>query len=454
MGFSKNLSSFFLVTILAILLYRFQKKDDIPPPRNLPYAVVDNFLTDEQLVKMRSLWEKHFPVIQAAQVDWPSIPSIGEDVDPLPDGRCPSPYLILHEELNKCMTPVRVDLAHHYSFTGGYNGWKEKFGRLLSRSLTFAHHEFFENDPHEEFRRLYEDETPFYEVGKTLCPKTHPYVLPFQTSLHLHLPGQNIPQHFDIPYFRGLTRRVYPHYLLIAMGESGLFEEYRIPIIQSMTYIHDWNPLNTSEDTFTNENGDNFKTSNIGGDIIFYVNGSSYDPVVKMILPKRSVFIDGTRTVHTSSTYKSHLPPPKFDKNLPQKLIWNNQVQKWQIFINGSATSQYYGWNEIRATVAWRAGCFKDENDANNYDSKMVNSSMDLDFILDTLQNDMIKKGIISESKLNKLSKLKLIKLILSTYIKYPKPGLSYISFNYCVLLQLLPNNRWLNSLTSLACPM
>jgi len=443
-----------LIVILSVVFMKVEKKKNLTPPKKLPYEVVDDFITDEQMLKLRSLWIKHFPVMSAGQVDWPLTPSIGEDVDPLPNGRCPSPYLILNENLHKCIVPVRVDLAQHYSFTGGYNGWKEKFTRLLSRSLIFVHHEFFEKNPYEEFRTLYEDETSFYEVGKKVCPPTHPHILPFQVSLHLQLPGQNIPPHLDIPYYYGISRRIYPHYLLLAMDEIGLIEDYRVPIIQSMTYIHDWNPLNTTLDQHTNENDPNFKSSKTGGDIIFYVNGSSYGPVVKMTLPKRTVIIDGTRVVHTSSTFKPYLNPPKFDQNLPQKLIWNNSSQKWQLYINGTSTNQYYGWSDIRATVAWRAGCFKTEYDAHHYDSKMINSSMSLNFVLNSITSDMIKKGVITQNKLHHLPKLDLIKLILSTYIKYPKPALSNISFNYCVIFQLLPNYQWLLYFTNIICPM
>ena len=43
---------------------------------------------------------------------------------PLPDGRCPHPYLVKRKEEDVCYLPGRIDMFPHYAMTGGMYGAK------------------------------------------------------------------------------------------------------------------------------------------------------------------------------------------------------------------------------------------------------------------------------------------------------------------------------------------
>jgi hypothetical protein len=47
------------------------------------------------------------------------------------------------------------------------------------------------------------------------------------------------PTHVDIPTFRGATRDQYPLPFLVAMGNSGLFENWRVVQAGALTWFYD-----------------------------------------------------------------------------------------------------------------------------------------------------------------------------------------------------------------------
>lgn len=72
---------------------------------------------------------------------------------------------------------------------------------------------------------------------------------------------------------------------------------------------------------------------------------------------------------------------------------------------------------------------------------------MTLDYILDTLKADLIKRGKLQKNQ--EISRLDLALLILDTYSQYPPPPNSLIPINYCMLGKLYP---WTDTLFSLIC--
>ena len=54
----------------------------------------------------------------------------------------------------------------------------------------------------------------------------------FQLDILLILPGQELPMHLNVPYFWGADRNSLPHWLLVVMKNSGLFEDIFIPQVQ------------------------------------------------------------------------------------------------------------------------------------------------------------------------------------------------------------------------------
>merc|ERR1719295_1709100 len=232
---------FRLVSMLVIFVaYRYNQptspaKD--PPHR---YRVLDEFLSDEQHRTLMTLFEemRDFP---DAKQDWTSTKwiSVGEDYEPSPDGSCPQTYTILNTQTNRCQLPNRIDIGKHFVETGGYNGWKETYPKMLRRLHPFINYQF-DASKRPEFKALFT--APAFEAAvREICGEQNPYFRPFQLSLILNVPGQSVPMHLDIPYFWHATRYAFPQWLLLVMQDSGLFAEHRLPQVQALLYVHDWN---------------------------------------------------------------------------------------------------------------------------------------------------------------------------------------------------------------------
>jgi hypothetical protein len=65
------------------------------------------------------------------------------------------------------------------------------------------------------------------------------FVGPAIIYANLLVPGQELPIHTDVPEFRGANRKNLPQWLLVTMLHSGLFEEWRIPILTCVSWFGD-----------------------------------------------------------------------------------------------------------------------------------------------------------------------------------------------------------------------
>lgn len=67
---------------------------------------------------------------------------IGEAVPINENGKCDHPFLIPNSNRSLCVLPGRVDVARHYILTGGPDGIKESYDKLISRVQSFGRYMF------------------------------------------------------------------------------------------------------------------------------------------------------------------------------------------------------------------------------------------------------------------------------------------------------------------------
>ena len=127
----------------------------------------------------------------AAKQDWTSTEwiSIGEEYEPTKDGKCPKAYTMLNKQTQKCQFPNRIDIGMHFIKTGGYNGWKESYSKMMQRLHPFINYQF-DAYKRPEFVKLFE-KNEFQQSVKHICGASNPYFKPFQLSMILNLPGQS-----------------------------------------------------------------------------------------------------------------------------------------------------------------------------------------------------------------------------------------------------------------------
>lgn len=304
-------TTFAALPVLVAFCYYFFKSfisnNNVPPlsPPH-PYRTLENFLSTEDHQKLMSLLQqiKDFP---AARSDWTSTnhwSHIGEAMDPIIDSfdpttnkttyTCPErekyQYLVYNDQIHKCVFANRIDIARHFILTGGYDGWKEKFKIIASRLLLYNNFQF-NTSAEPEFVKLFTDKQ-FVQSVNDICGKDRPYFRPYQLSLIMQMPGQNVPAHLDIPYFHGASRYLFPQWLLLVMQDSGLFKDRRIPQVQALVYLHNWKDWNN----------DNFESRH--GEFVFWPKGVNYEAKPIVVKPRSAIFCDGSEAVHATATYK------------------------------------------------------------------------------------------------------------------------------------------------------
>ena len=104
----------------------------------------------------------------------------------------------------------------------------------------------------------------YLSAQSAVCGAGHPVSQRVQVNLIIMLPGQDLPMHYDLPWFRGGANRFnLPQWLLLAMAGSGLWDEELLPQVQGVAYLH----LNESLE---------------GGEFFLYPDGPSTTPKVKL----------------------------------------------------------------------------------------------------------------------------------------------------------------------------
>jgi hypothetical protein len=93
-------------------------------------------------------------------------------------------------------------------------------------------------------------------------------------------------------------------------------------------------------------------------------------------------------------------------------------------------------------TVVYRARCFRSQEEAKKFRDMASGKGepselMTLEYILDTLKEDLIKRGSLKRGQ--DISPLDLAFLLLDEYAAYPPPPNALLPVNYCMLGKLFP---------------
>merc|ERR1712228_15773 len=318
----------------------------------------------------------------------------------------------------------------------------ESYKKMLQRLHPFINYQF-DAYKRSEFVQLFQMDE-FQASVRHICGPQNPFFRPFQLSLILNLPGQSVPMHLDIPYFWPATRYAFPQWLLLVMQDSGLFKQQRLPQVQALVYVHDWRVQNESDIAMYNE---------FGGQFILYPHGYEHAPEVIPAAPKSAIFCDGSELVHGTSTFRAEVKPYPFDKDKATKMRFDKSKNVWRLYVDDTATEIVYSWQDIRASIAYRGWCFGDEDVMSNWDPIEWSQDWTLDDIMNRLKNDLVnKKNVIGADKWDAMDAYDKGLLLIKTYIKLPKPALSRIPWNYCLIFTKFPDWTIVKMIENLVC--
>jgi hypothetical protein len=260
----------------------------------------------------------------------------------------------------------------------------------------------------------------FQNAAKRVCPVDKQVLDPFQFNFIMQVPGQTVATHVDAVYFWGATRFHVPQWLLAVMVYSGLFQEKFIDQIQVVGYVHRW------------ENKQNPKD----GAFVYWSDNDREQYVTAT--PLLGNVVDGSKTVHAALIYRPEVKAPKLDKSQTNILKYLGD-DKWQLVANDKPTHNY-ATNDLRISIVYRARCFASKEEVARFHADRPEDEIGLENIINTLKNDLVKKGkFSSRAAVDALPRLDLALLLMDTYIKYPMPPHAVVPYNYCMLSTLVP---------------
>lgn len=320
----------------------------LPAGESNPYFTVENVWTKAQADGLLEIVKSRKSYFTAVEDSTSLVEDIGEAQEPvLVDGEllCKHPYLALNKNRTRCVLPSRIDVGRHYLLTGGREARKEMYSSLLSRLQVFNGF-FFDKLDTPELAPLFQ--SPDYLKKATTVCEGRTYFDPIQLGVVISLPGQEVAMHWDVPWFFGASRFLYPQWLLIAMQQSGLFQSYRVPQVQGVAYLHNW--VNPDTD---------------GGEFYYYPEGAGGKSELFKAKFNNAIVLDGSVVVHGVDTFhpvKEDSPSlPEMDKSVRHALTYVGN-DEWHL--QNERTKQVlqkYRTQDLRISLVWRCRCFKDE---------------------------------------------------------------------------------------------
>ena len=273
---------------------------------------------------------------------------------------------------------------------------------------------------------------------KKVSGEDHPFYKRVQVNLIIMLPGQDLPMHYDLPWYKtGANRQVKifqkvnqifksqvnfsrfntPQWLLLAMAGSKLWDKDQFPQFQGVAYIH---------------NIENIK----GGNFFLYPKGPGAPEVTLESKANSGIVLDGIKVIHGVERFRPKDKTPKIGKG-KHLLTYHESEDIWKVTNPQGLTIQSYNTSDLRVSLVWRSICFQSKNEMESWDPK--NAKINGKEFLRRLEDDLVSRGKITKGQYSYRSVEFAMKLI-DQYVKYPVDNWksAWITFNFCALPELV----------------
>ena len=292
----------------------------------------------------------------------------------------------------------RQDALSNFLRTGGLARADEPVSALAVRTSYFREEYAYGNDIRitgiEPF--LYND--AFVEAARAIHGRR--VVEPAIAYANLMVPGQELAVHTDVPEFRGANRKLVPQWLLVVMLHSGCFDAYRMPIATAIAWFHDCD----------------------GGALAYWPDGPLHEPQRHEVRYNTAMVLDTDTVFHgverIADVPVESLPRLRPGMTLDHAPDGNGGDQKWIVHDADGAEVTRYEWSELRFSVSWKAYCFADDQERDDW--REHRDDLTLDVILDTLVADLAARGLVAPDVARDAD---LGRLLIDTYVRFPQPA-------------------------------
>ena len=232
-------------------------------------------------------------------------------------------------------------------------GWFRNFWALGGKVLFEGAHDLFYNPR-------------FIEAAKISFQAE--IIQPLAMMTNLNVPAPSSPPHLDLPFFRGTHQREVPSWILEPMGESGLFQEWAIPVASAISWFYE----------------------GAGGDFEYWPEGiNAPSHTVRTPYFNTCVLSDNEYMYHRVGQMGTE--DDFLAEGISSEALLHRQPGGWEIKYQDQSL-HYYGDEQIRISILWKAFCFKDQYAADAF----LDSSHDLTAsrVVDIFCQDLHKRSV------------------------------------------------------------
>jgi hypothetical protein len=475
-----SIATVLVSTILGMFIYelttfkriekQFKYMTVIENLKAYKWLYVKDFLSNETSNLFRNLAMNGEPLSTVLEDD-KNVESAGEAV-PVGHIHCNHPYMTLNTNRTMCHFSNRLDVGLHFVKTGGFNGYIEYFDRMVARIIPFRrrlikpnkaannknYNSFFNLNQLPEFntdqfmhnvRSVCESETKNTNHNDVKFDSIINEI--FQLDIMLILPGQELPMHFNVPYFWGTDRNRLPHWLLVLMKNSKLFDHLFIPQVQGFS----WFNIDYSSQAILDENTEHLDLNGDGADFYFFPyqsemlmkngeeaeNPNANKYVILKPTYNSAVFLDGAQVIHGLDRYKPEDLPPLFAASHRYTVRYDQLNKNWHLFDSRNNLLRSYLKNEVKLMLVWNMHCFSNESQKNRFHTNENVKSLELNEIANIFKKDLKSKNQLPSDDIELID---LWTIALKTYLKYPvntyNQNSTILGFNYCLLPKIMPS--------------
>lgn len=455
--------------------------DQLANFKSYKWAFKSNFFANETVNLFRNLalnGEKLSTIVEDNGVE-----SAGEAVQ-IGHVNCKHPFMTLNPQRTMCHFSNRLDVGMHFVKTGGFNGHIEYLDKMVARILPFRKRLIQQKanayNSYVNLKKLKEFNTKeFHNTANSICADNNAELFDknkldsivneiFQLDILLMLPGQELPMHLNVPYFWGADRNSFPHWLLVVMKNSKLFEDIFIPQVQGISWL-DTESSDSNTPEKANLNKEFVEWYGEGGDFYLYPylesnfaidskKEDSKEPETKKnkyVILKReynsAIILDGAQVIHGMDRYRPSDLPPLFASNHHYTIRFDQYQKQWNLhdFQNNLLRSYYK--DDVKLMVVWNMHCFANQTQQKEFHSRKV-KPLTLEHIINTFKKDLKQKNQLPRDD---IEPIELWTIALKEYLNYPVNTNNQITtifgFNYCLLPNIMPDwiknilNKFLN---------
>ena len=168
-------------------------------------------------------------------------------------------------------------------------------------------------------------------------------IQPLTMMTNLNVPAASSAPHLDLPFFRGTHQREVPSWILAPMGESGLFQEWAIPVASAITWFYE----------------------GTGGDFEYWPRGfNAPSEPVRPPYTNTSVLADNEDMYHRVGQMGAE--DDGLADGISSEALLHRKPGGWEIKLLDQSL-HYYRDEQIRISILWKAFCFKDQYSADAF---------------------------------------------------------------------------------------